>query len=272
MSGASRALRAPRVTVRPLPRWLVPLSSVVGLLALFELLSRTGVIRPDQLPAPTTVFQALIDEFEAGTASARAWETLQGWALGFGIATLVGIPAGILIGSSRLAYRLVRLIIEFLRPIPPVAVLPLAVLLWGTGIEMKAYLVAIAAFFPILYQALYGVQDVDPVARDTVRAYGLSRAAQFRHVVIPSAAPYIATGLRLSASIALIVAVAQEIIVGSTGIGYAINQVRNANDIPGMYAYILLAGLMGLVITVIFRSIEARALHWHASQRQEAVS
>lgn len=89
------------------------------------------------------------------------------------IAIIVGIPAGLLIGSSQKIYGSVRLVIEFLRPIPPIAVLPLAVLLYGSGIEMKIYLVAFSAFWIILFQTLYGVLDVDPVAKDTVRSLSL---------------------------------------------------------------------------------------------------
>jgi ABC-type nitrate/sulfonate/bicarbonate transport system permease component len=189
--------------------------------------------------------------------------------VGFASALVLALPLGIVVGSARPVYRSVRLLIDFLRPIPPVAVLPLAVLLYGTGTEMKVYLVAFSAFWPILFQTLYGVQDVDPVARDTVRAYGLGRFAQLWHVVLPSALPYIATGLRLAATIALVVTIATELIVGSQGLGFAINQVRYASDMPAMYALVLIAGMLGLLVSVALRAIERRVLRWHPSQRQE---
>lgn len=245
---------------------------MLTVLTVLEALSRTDVIRQDYLPAVTTVLAALVGELDSMTLWVRVWETLQAWAIGLGVAVVTGIPLGLAIGSNRVVYRAVRVLIEFLRPIPPVAVLPLAVLLFGTGVEMRVYLVAFAAFFPLLFQSLYGAQDVDPVARDTARAYGLGSFARFIWIVLPSAMPYIATGLRLSASIALIVTVATEIIVGSSGLGYALNEVRYANDIALMYGIIVVAGLLGLVIAVALRRLERHLLRWHASQRQEVAA
>lgn len=248
-------------------RWL-PWLTVLAVLTTLEVLSRVGAIPEDYLPAVTTVAAALVTELGNPVFWLRVWETLQAWALGLTAAVVTGIPLGLAIGSNRVVYRAVRVLIEFLRPIPPVAVLPLAVLLFGTGVEMKVYLVAFAAFFPLLFQALYGVQDIDPVARDTAQAYGLGRGARIVWVVVPSALPYIATGLRLSAAIALIVAIATEIVVGSSGLGFAINEVRYANDIALMYGIIVVTGVIGLMIAVAFRRLERRLLRWHASQRQ----
>lgn len=254
---------------RRITRLWLPWLTALAVLAALEVLSRSGVISQDYLPAVTTVLAALLGEIGNATFWERVWETLQAWGVGLAAAIVAGIPLGLAIGSNRTAYRAVRVLIEFPRPIPPVAVLPLAVLLFGTGVEMKIYLVAFAAFFPVLFQSLYGVQDIDPVARDTARAYGLGRIAQFVWVVLPSALPYIATGLRLSAAIALIVTIATEIVVGSSGLGYAINEVRYANDVALMYGIIVVTGLLGLVIAVGFRWLERHLLHWHASQRQE---
>jgi ABC-type nitrate/sulfonate/bicarbonate transport system permease component len=251
--------------------WL-PWLTVLTVLAALEALTRSGVIPRDYLPAVTTVLVALVGQVGNPTFWMRVWETLQAWGLGLSIAVVLGIPLGLAIGSNRVLYRATRVLIEFLRPIPPVAVLPLAVLLFGTGVEMKVYLVAFSALFPLLFQALYGVQDVDPVARDTARAYGLGRAARFVWVVLPGALPYIVTGLRLSAAIALIVTIATEIVVGSSGLGYAINEVRYANDLPLMYGVIVVTGMLGLVIAIGFRQLERRLLRWHASQRQEALT
>lgn len=248
--------------------WL-PWLTVLAVLTVLEVLSRSGVIPENYLPAVTTVLAALVAELDDPTFWLRVWETLQAWSLGLIAAAVTGIPLGLAIGSNRLAYRAVRVLLEFLRPIPPVAVLPLAVLLFGTGVEMKVYLVAFAAFFPLLFQALYGVQDVDPVARDTARAYGLGRSARFVWIAVPSALPYVATGLRLSAAIALIVTIATELVVGSSGLGYAINEVRYAGDIAMMYGIIVVTGVLGLVIAITFRRLERHLLRWHASQRAE---
>lgn len=249
-------------------RWLVPWLTVLGSLGLWELLSRVGVLPSQEFPAVSLIARKLGSELGTSDFWAGLLDTIEGWGLGFLLAVGAGLPLGILVGSSRPIYRSIRLVVDFLRPIPPVTILPLAVLLVGTGTQMKVYLVAFSAFFPILFQTLYGVQDVDPVARDTVRSYGLSRFAEFWRVVIPSAAPYIVTGVQLAATIALVVDIATELIVGSQGLGYQINQVFNANDVPTMWALIFVVGLLGLGISIAFRTLERRLLRWHTSQRQ----
>ena len=111
-------------------------------------------------------------------------------------------------------------LIEFMRPIPSVALIPLGILLWGQGFTMKVILVAYATAWPILYNTIYGVHDVDPIAVQTARAFGLKRGAILRHIDLPSAAPFIFTGIRISASIGLIVVVGCELLASAeSGIG-----------------------------------------------------
>jgi ABC-type nitrate/sulfonate/bicarbonate transport system permease component len=192
---------------------------------------------------------------------------VQGWAVGLALAAAVAIPAGILIGSSRAGYRAMRALIEFLRPIPSVALIPLAVLVYGTGFGTKLFLVFFASFWPILFQAVYGVQDVDPVAEDTARSFGFGRLRRLYLVTLPSAAPYIATGLRISSAVALILAVTAELVVGVPGIGKSISAAQSGGDYSLMYGLIMVAGVLGLVLNAAFTQVEARLLRWHPSQR-----
>ena len=248
----------------------VPLqiATVVFLLVLVDVVTRSGVVG-DEFPTVTATAGALWLQVTVGEFWAAVWATTFAWLAGFAIAALLAVPTGLFIASSRFAFRSSRLLIDFLRPIPPIAVLPLAVLVLGSGFQMKLWLVVFSTFWPILFQTMYGAQDVDPVARDTSRAYGLNRIQQYRHIVLPSATPYIATGLRLASTIALVVTIATELVVGSSGLGYRINQVRYADDTPAMYALILVAGLLGWASTVVFRVAERKALFWHASQRKD---
>src|SRR5690606_8211267 len=158
---------------------------------------------------------ALVTELGNGEFWDRLLQTVQSWLIGFAVATVIALPLGLVLASTRFLFRSTRLIIDFLRPIPPLAILPLAVLLLGSGTSMKVWLVAFSALWPMLFQTIYGAHDVDGVARDTARSYGLGRGAIYRHVVIPGALPYIATGVRLAATIALVVTIATELIVGS---------------------------------------------------------
>ena len=176
------------------------------------------------------------------------------------------MPAGLLIGSSRWAYRAFRVPIEFLRPIPSVALIPLAVLIYGTGLESKVFLAAFASFWPLLIQTIYGVQDVDPVATDTARAFGLGRFERMWRVTVPSAVPYIATGIRISSAVALILAVTAELVIGSAGLGREINTASSGGNIDLMYALIIATGLLGWALNLAATAVEKRVLHWHPSQ------
>ena len=144
-------------------------------LGTLELLTRGEVISPRYFPPPSEMFAALLDE--AGTRQfwSAVGNTLQGWALGLGIAALIAIPLGIVIGSSRLVYRSLRAVIEFLRPIPSVALIPLAILIYGTGMQSKVFLAAFASTWPLLIQSIYGVRDLDPVQRETALSFRIRR-------------------------------------------------------------------------------------------------
>jgi ABC-type nitrate/sulfonate/bicarbonate transport system permease component len=253
-------------TRRPVPDWILPWAGLLAVLAAFELLSRAELINSRFFPPISEMFARLVDE--AGTSGfwSAVGNTLQGWALGLGIAAAVAIPLGILIGSTPLLYRALRGVIEFLRPIPSVALIPLAVLVYGSGLESKVFLAAFASTWPLLMQTLYGVQDVDPVATDTARSFGFSRGARLVRVTLPSAVPYIATGIRISAAVALILAVTAELVIGSPGLGREINLARQGGNVELMYALILATGLLGMAINALFTRAERRVLHWHPSQ------
>jgi ABC-type nitrate/sulfonate/bicarbonate transport system permease component len=250
--------------------WALPWLGVLVVLGVLELLTRGEVISPRYFPPPSEMFAALFDELGTSEFWSAVGSTLQGWALGLGIAALIAIPLGIVIGSSRLLYRSLRAVIEFLRPIPSVALIPLAVLIYGSGLESKVFLAAFASTWPLLMQTLYGVQDVDPVATDTARSFGFSRPQRMLRVTLPSAVPYIATGVRISAAVALILAVTAELVIGSPGLGREINIARQSEATDIMYALIVATGLIGWLINALFARGERRVLHWHPSQRAVA--
>ena len=138
---------------------IAPILAVVGVLALWELVVGIGLLNEDHVPAMTDTFAELASLLGDADFWAAVGNTLQGWALGLGIAAGLAIPIGIVIGSSRLLYRASRGVIEFLRPIPSVALIPLAILIYGTGLESKVFLAAFASFWQLLVATLYGVQD-----------------------------------------------------------------------------------------------------------------
>jgi ABC-type nitrate/sulfonate/bicarbonate transport system permease component len=253
--------------MRRIPDRALPWLSVLGVLALFELLPRIGVLPSDHFPPISETLSTLFDQL----GESRFWEavgnTLEGWALGLGIAAGLAIPIGIVIGSSRLLYRATRGVIEFLRPIPSVALIPLAILIYGTGLQSKVFLAAFASFWQVLVATLYGVQDVDPVATDTARSFGFSRPQRLLRVTLPSAIPYIATGVRIASAVSLILTVTAELVIGAAGLGRSINLARSGGNEELMYALILATGVLGLLLNAVFQRVERRVLHWHPSQR-----
>jgi len=250
--------------------WAPPLVAVVLLLLLWEAVVRAGLIPETSIPPASAAIGELVKE--AGTAD--LWkgigETLQGWAIGLLLAIVIGVTAGIVIGSSRWVYRALRVPIEFLRPIPSVALIPLAVLVYGTGLESKVFLATFASLWPMLIQTIYGVQDVDPVATDTAKAFGLGRLERLWRITVPSAVPYIATGIRISSAVSLILCVTAELVIGSPGLGRQINTASSGGNVELMYALIIATGLLGWLLNIAATMLERRVLHWHPSQRAAA--
>jgi ABC-type nitrate/sulfonate/bicarbonate transport system permease component len=271
----SAGVRVPR----NVPRWgwvragsgmAAPIVAVAVVLGLWELVVRSGLISETSIPTMSATVAELVRQFGESPFWSAVGKTLQGWALGLGIAMALGIPLGMLIGSSRWLFRAFRVPIEFLRPIPSVALIPLAVLIYGTGMQSKVFLAAFACFWPLLIQTMYGVQDVDPVATDTAKSFGLGRLARVRHITLPSAVPYIVTGVRISSAVSLILVVTAELVIGSAGLGREINTARSGGNLEVMYALILATGLLGYVLNIVMSAGERRVLRWHPSQREVA--
>jgi NitT/TauT family transport system permease protein len=244
----------------------------VGLGLLFvvlEILTRAELVSPAYLPPVSGVLattgRLLVDPsflvHVAGTVAASAG--------GLALAAILAVPAGLLLGSSRRADAAAVAAVELLRPIPSVALIPLAILLLGRGIDMRIALVVYAASWPILLNTVAAVRQVDPLARETAHAFGLGRVAVVRSVTLPSAAPFVATGIRVSAAIALIVAISAELIAGGApGIGtwmLANSQAGVPREL--LYSGIVVAGLLGVATNAALGAAERRLFAWHQRVR-----
>jgi ABC-type nitrate/sulfonate/bicarbonate transport system permease component len=249
-------------------KWAASLAGIVVAIALWQILTVTKVLDPVAVPPASETFRTLGPSLGTGHLWSGVGETLEGTAIGFALGSAAGVLAGTLIGLNDIAYRSCFLVIEFLKTIPVIAVLPLAVLLFGTTLEMKVLLVTFGVFFPVLMQTIYGVRTIDPVVRDTSRVFGLGPLAQFRSVTIPTAAPFIATGLRLAAAAALLLDVLSEIVAGGSGLGLQIMQGQEGGDLPYSYAIIVLVGIIGVVLVVGLMALERRLLAWHEIYRE----
>ncbi|MFC8195246.1 ABC transporter permease [Streptomyces sp. NPDC060006] len=248
---------------------LLGASGLAAFLALGEAVPRLGVVDEDYFPPTSRIADAFVTELADEAFWTALGDTLTGWALGLVIAVTAGILAGVLISVTPYLREATASTIEFLRPIPSVALIPLAVLLYGTELRSVLLLVVYASFWQVLVQVMYGVQDVDPVAEETARSYGLGTWARIRHVLWPTALPYVMTGVRLAAAVALILAVTAELVIGAPGLGARIAVAQTSQAVPEMYALVVVTGLLGLLINVGARTVERRALAWHQSVRGE---
>ena len=248
---------------------ILRLSGLAALLAGAELLPRLGLVDPGYLPPASAVLAALGREAVTAPFWAAVADTLIAWALGLFVAAAAGVAAGLLIGAVPVLRAWTASTIEFLRPIPSVALIPLAVLLYGTGLGSTLLLVVYAAFWQVLVQVLAGVADADPVADQTARSFGLGAWARLRYVLWPTALPYVFTGLRLAAAVALVLAVTAELVIGAPGLGAVIAVAQTSGAIPTMYALIVVTGLLGVAVNAGARLAERRFLAWHQSVRSE---
>jgi ABC-type nitrate/sulfonate/bicarbonate transport system permease component len=246
---------------------LVPLVSVLAALVAWELVSRAGLISQRDLPAMSTAFRELWSLMTTRGFWVDYLETLRGWALGLAIATLLAVPTGILLGSSDFLGSAFRVPIEFLRPIPSAALIPVLFLTLGTNVKSEVFLAAFGAFWPLLVQTIYGVRDLDPVANDTGRSFGLGRAERLYRITLPSALPYIWTGLRIASTVALILAFTAELFMGTGGLGQRMNIAESFGLYDEVYALALAVGFLGIGIHFALSALERRILRWHPSQR-----
>ena len=198
--------------------------------------------------------------------------SLERMAGGYAIAAAVAIALGLLLGLSPRTRRAAAPIVEFLRAIPPPALLPFAILVIGVGTSMKVFIIAFVCLWPILLNTMDGVMGVDPTLRETARVYGLSGMDKIWGVTLPAASPQIFAGMRTSLSLALILMVISEMVASTNGIGYFVLQSQRTFAIPEMWSGILLLGILGYALNGVFVLIERRILRWHRGARASALS
>lgn len=251
---------------------LLGIAGIVLFLAFWEIASRTGLVNSTYLPPPSDVIPQLFRVATFPDFWVAVGDTLLAWGLGMIIALVLSCVLGVVIGLSPFLRRATHSTVEFLRPIPSVALIPLAVLLFGIRIESTLLLVVYAAFWQIFIQVLYGVADVDQVAMSTGRSYGFSAWQRIRDIVFPTALPYVMTGVRLASAIALILAITAQLIIGTPGLGSEIAFAQNAGNYATMYALTIATGLLGVLINLGARALERRLLSWHTSVRGEVAA
>jgi ABC-type nitrate/sulfonate/bicarbonate transport system permease component len=187
---------------------------------------------------------------------------------GFALATVLGVALGVVVGSSRRLRAACEPVLEFLRAIPPPVLVPIFILVAGIGTTMKVLVIVSGCIWPILLNTVEGVRARDEVLEDTCRVYGIAGVARLRHLVLRAASPQIVTGMRQALSIGIILMVISEMFAASSGLGFTIIQFQRGFAIPEMWSGILLLGLLGVALSLLFRVFEHQVLSWYHGLRR----
>ncbi|MFC7400950.1 ABC transporter permease [Citricoccus sp. GCM10030269] len=226
-----------------------------GIVLFFLLLDLCGLlfgIPENQLPRSLSVGTASLTVVTDPEFLASVWATVSAALTGLVLATLLAVPIGVLFGTNRRTFAAVSTLIEFMRPLPVVALIPPALLILGAGSEMKIALVMYSTFWIILFNTIYAVRGVEPLQKDAARVFGVKPLGTLVRVVLPSAAPFIYTGIQIAATAALLVTIGTEMLAGgSGGIGEWLMTYLNAiTRREFVYAGAYISGVIGLLLTL----------------------
>jgi NitT/TauT family transport system permease protein len=263
--------------IRSLPHgMLVPLV----VLAIWEAAARSGFVSPIVLPAPTAVaakwWTSLVpaQAHDAATQSYFAWlisgelvqdamATLYRVVVGFVVGAGLALPLGLAMGATPRVHDLFNPLVQVLRPIPPIAYIPLAILWFGLGNAPAVFLISIGAFFPVLMNTIAGVRNVDGIYLRAARNLGVGRLTLFTRIILPAATPYILAGVRIGIGTAFIVVIVSEMIAVNDGLGFRILEAREFMWSDKIIAGMLTIGFIGLAIDTGVSRLNNHLLRWH---------
>jgi ABC-type nitrate/sulfonate/bicarbonate transport system permease component len=232
------------------------------LLLIWELGSRLNPALQPYLPPVSRILSTLGEAVLSGQIVGHLMITLSRFLQGYLLAASMALILGTVLGYFRLAHSLFEAVIEFLRPMPSVAIIPVAVLLLGIGDAMIVAVTVYASLWPVLINTIDGVRHIERTLIDTGRTFGRNRRKILWQVVLPAAAPYIVTGLRISLSIALILVTTAEMVAGSKGLGFFILDEERSMNSSNMYAGVILVAVLGYLLNRLFLLCEAWAMNW----------
>jgi sulfonate transport system permease protein len=251
-----------RKTVKPLIPWSVPIVLVI----VWQWLGIIGWISTRTLPEPTDVVLAAIRLAESGELFRYIGDSTSRALWGLVIGGSIGLVLGFLNGLFPVAERLLDTTVQMLRNIPHLALIPLAILWFGIGEEVKLFLVALGVFFPIYLNTFHGIRSVDPGLVEMGKVYGLRGWMLFRKVMLPGAMPSILVGLRYSLGIMWLTLIVAETVSSDTGIGYMAMNAREFMQMDVVVLSILLYALLGKLADVLAKGLERRCLRWRVSR------
>ncbi|MCX7273194.1 MAG: ABC transporter permease [Burkholderiales bacterium] len=249
--------------MNPIIRTWLPLAGPVALLGLWSLLVATKAVSPILLPGPGVTLQHLWTVTVSGTMVPDFLATLSRTAQAFAIATVVGVPLGVALGSSVSLYRSVEFLVDFFRSTPSSALIPLFMLFFGITDFNKVAISAFAAVLVVMFNSAYGVMNAKRTRIMAASVMGAGTWQRFRDVLLWESLSQTFVGLRSGISIALVIVVVAEMFIGSeNGLGHRIINAQQLLNVKDMYASILAAGVLGYLLNVLFLVLDKRIVHW----------
>lgn len=252
----------------------------VGLLVIWEILTKSGIVNPQVLPAPSQIFTKWVAYAKPLTPYGEAKTGFLSWAfsgelpldvfatisrvvVGFCIGAGLALPLGLFMGTINSVYKLFNPLIQILRPIPPIAYIPLAILWFGLGNPPAFFLISLGVFFPVLMNTISGVRNVDSIYIRAARNLGAGGVTLFLRVILPAATPHILTGLRVGIGVGFICVIVAEMIAVNNGLGFRILEAREFFWSDKIIAGMLTIGLLGLAIDTVMDRLNSYLLRWH---------
>ncbi|MBM2803733.1 MAG: transporter permease [Deltaproteobacteria bacterium] len=234
----------------------------MALLVVWELVAQAEWVNPLIVPPLSKILKIFSEQVFSGQIPLQIFVSMKRAAVGYFLAAAVFIPLGILMGLSQRVYRWFEVVVEMLRPVPPPVVIPVALLFFGLGDEMKIFVIFFSCAWPILLNTLDGVRGLDWVLLNTARTFGLTRRKIIWQVILPACSPQIVTGLRVSLPIMLILVVISEMVGSTDGIGYFVLDAQRRFKVAQMYAGMLALALLGYTLNQLFNGLVRWLLPW----------
>lgn len=243
-------------------RQITRLLAVIVFLAIWELAPRVGLADPIFVPPLDKVLASLVPIAKDGTLLKDVAISLQRAILGFGLSVIIAIPLGLLIGWFKRVERFLDPLLQFFRQTSPLALLPVFILIFHIGELSKVAIIFWGVLWPVLINTIAGVKSVDPLYIKSARSMGASPLTLFAKVILPGASPLIFSGVRLSASSAIVMLTAAEMIGANSGLGFLIYYSQQTFKVPEMYAAILMIAILGTIVNYILVAVEKRVMKW----------
>ncbi|WP_370948551.1 ABC transporter permease [Amycolatopsis sp. cg5] len=247
-----------------------PVALLVACFVLWWAVTAAGLVKPYLVPSPADTLRVILDK--PGYFGFHTWVTTYETVLGFGIAIVVGVLAAVLMVSSPAVEKTVYPLLLFAQVIPKIAIAPLFVVWLGFGLTPKIFVAVLMAFFPVVISMVTGLKSIDPEMLQLSATMGAGRGQTFRKIRFPASLPYLFSGLKIAATLAVTGAVVGEFVGANAGLGYVILQANGNLDTPVLFAGLFIMSLLGVVLFVLVEVLEQFLLPWHVSRRADTAA